>query len=123
MKIEYPMRALFLILLSLHIGVAVFVLQHRGDVRLPPIVNLVIAVILIIYWADRWYTYLADKVYINKASALVLLFAVVVMSISVLHLSGHEFAGTLHWVFYTVHSITLLLLLLFYRTFQRNRLF
>lgn len=117
------MRILFLVLLSVHVGIGLFVDQYQGDIILIPIVNLAIAITLIIYWADRWYTYLADHVYINKASALVILFSVLVLILSVMQLTGHDFDNMIHWSFYTIHSITLILLLVFYRVFQRNRLF
>ena len=110
------------IALALHIVVGVVTLRSRGWRPWLPLLNLTIAVCVLAYWASRWYGYLFRGVTWYASDQLIPFYAVLVVALTVVSLSGRYQAVALNWVAFTIHSVAVIGAVLF-ATFFKMRMF
>ena len=110
------------IALALHIVVGIVTLRSGGWRLWLPLLNLTIAVCVLAYWASRWYGYLFRGVIWYASDQLIPLYALFVVALTVMSLSGRYKAVALNWVAFAIHSVAVVGAVLFV-TFFKMRMF
>jgi len=114
--------ALVWLALVAHLMVAGIVLQQRGPVSLIPIVNLLVAGSVLVYWGQRWFGYLFRGITWYATDQLIPLYAVAVAVAALLTLSGRYSGTMVHWLAFGVNTIVLVGAALFVSFFRLTRL-
>lgn len=95
-----------------HLAVGLVGRRRKSGIPLVPLLNLVIALGVVTYWAQRWVTY-ARGVTWYWTDQLIPLYALAVCILSALGLAGRLRARWPHWVVFGAHSLVLLAAALF----------
>jgi len=108
--------------LGLHLLVGIVSLRSAGPRQLVPAVNLLIAACVILYWAQRWYSYLFRGITWYASDQLMPLYAILVCVLAAGTLAGRYTAVTLNWIVFAVHAAVFVGAVLFV-TFFRMKMF
>ena len=98
--------------------------KRQGSV-LPYVVvlNLVVAVCVVAYWMQRWYSYLFQGITYYLTDQAMPLFFIGVIVVSVLGLMGRNTGSWPHWVIFGVDAAVSVAAALFFSTFRITKLF
>ena len=115
--------ALVWLAVAAHGAVAAFAWRRPGGAPLVPLLNLVVALCVVAYWAQRWYGYATRGITWYASDQLMPLYAIVVASLAVTGLAGRHSASALHWIAFGIDALMLLAAALVLSFFRTNRLF
>lgn len=93
---------------AVHMTVAIITWRRRGGPPLVPLVNLIVGITILGYWVQQWYGYLTRGIQWDWIDQLVPLYALVVVILAGLALSGRHPGTTLNRVLFGVDAIVLL---------------
>ncbi len=109
--------------LLVHLVVGFLVLRRLGSPRLLPLLNLMIAGAVLVYWIRQWYDYLFGGILWYATDQLMPLYALIVVVVASLSLAGRYQGTVFHWVVFGVDT-TVFIVAVYLATFLRfNRLF
>lgn len=106
-----------------HISVGILAWRLGSPFPLLPIINLVTAGCVVLYWIPRWTAALSKGTTIYASDQLLPAYAIAVCVVSVLALTGRASWNGLHWFLFAIHSIACIAAALFFSSFKMNRLF
>src|SRR5678815_2865886 len=84
-------------------GIAVW--RHKAPFSLIVVLNLVAAACVLAYWGQRWYWYLFRGVTWSASDQLFPLYALLVVILSILTLTGRFGGISLHWIIFVVTTL------------------
>ena len=115
--------ALAWLAVAVHAVVAALAWRRPGGAPHVPLLNLVVALAVLAYWAPRWYGYATRGVTWYATDQLIPLYALVVGGLAAASLAGRPHAGALQWIAFAIDALALLAAALFFSFFRMNRLF
>lgn len=108
--------------LAVHLVVAAVAWRSGAARPLVPLVNLITASCVVLYWAQRWYGYLFRGITWYATDQLLPVYALLVCALAAATLAGRVNATTVNGLVLLVHTVVLVLAAL-YLTFFRIKLF
>lgn len=120
---DTALKAVAWLALAAHVVVGVAAARRPTAAPLVPLLNLVVALCVVGYWAQRWYGYLAHGVTWHAADRLLPLAALAVCMLAGLTLAGRLHAAVLHWIVFGVDALAALAAVAFVTFFRMDRLF
>ena len=111
------------ITLGAHGGVTLFVYQMRLPFGWIPTLNAVIGGGILIYWLWRWAAYRFPGFGLQSSDQWFALYGLTVILVSGAFLLGHSPGDWLHRLIFGLHVLLVLGALLFFMTFEMDRLF
>lgn len=106
-----------------HLAIGIMAWRRLTSLPLVPLLNLLVALCILAYWAQRWYGYIAKGITWYLSDQWLPLYAILVSILAGLTLSGHYRGSLPHWIVFSLDFIALLSAALFFTFFRMNRLF
>lgn len=107
----------------LHLAVGIIWWRRLSPLPLVPALNALVACCILTYWGQRWLGYLFRGVTWYLTDQLLPAYALLVLILAGLALSGRTFTPVPQWVAFGVDATVLLAAALFFTFFRLNRLF
>ncbi len=101
-----------------HLAVGITARRRTGGIPLVPLLNLLVGLCVVMYWAQRWVGFATRGVQWYWSDQLFPLYALAVCIISALGLAGRLGATWPHWTVFGVHTLVLLAFALFASLFR-----
>ena len=121
MKISFPVFVVWFGLAA-HVAALVIVRRRSTDAPVVAILNLAVALCVLAYWAQKWYSYIVRDITWYYTDQLVPLYAIVVCILSAVTLSSRHTLGIPHWVVFSINAFVLIGFALFFSTFRMTKL-
>ncbi len=94
--------------LAAHLLVALLVARQLTTVPLVPGLNLLVSVLILIYWAQRWFGYLFHGIKWYATDQLIPAYAIVILVVASAALWGRHPNVALHWAILALNGLVLL---------------
>lgn len=101
----------------MHLLVAILAGRKITAVPLVPLTNLIVAGLVLLYWASRWYGYLTQGVTVAWSDQWIPAAALVVVVLACLSLAGRPLM-TIQWIILAIDTVVFVLAALFVTFFQ-----
>lgn len=93
---------------AIHAAVGLITWRRPGGPPLVPLVNLAIGAAILVYWVQEWYGYLTQGIHWYWIDQLVPLYAIVIVILAFLALSGRYPGTILNRVIFGVDGVVIL---------------
>ncbi len=108
--------------LAAHVTVLVLVRRRSTDAPVVAILNLAVAICVLAYWVQKWYSYIVRDITWYYTDQLVPLYAIVVCILTAVTLSTRYTLSIPHWVVFGIDAFVLGGAALFFATFRMTKL-
>ncbi len=96
-----------------HLTVGTLARRRGAAVPLVPLLNFLVSLAVVLYWAQRWIGYATKGIIWYWSDQLMPLYALMVCVVSALGLAGRMSAVWPHWAVFGAHTLALLAFALF----------
>ncbi len=121
MKDVVPVRIVWFGLAA-HVAVLVLVRRRSSDAPVVAMLNLAVALCVLAYWVQKWYSYIVHNITWYYTDQLVPLYAILVCILSAVTLSTRHTLTIPHWVVFSIDAFVLVGAALFFATFRMTKL-
>lgn len=108
--------------LAAHVAVLVLVRRRSSDAPVVAMLNLAVALCVLAYWVQKWYSYIVHNITWYYTDQLVPLYAILVCILSAVTLSTRHTLTIPHWVVFSIDAFVLVGAALFFATFRMTKL-
>ena len=108
--------------LAAHVVVFVIVRRRSTDVPVVAMLNLAVALCILAYWAQKWYSYIARDITWYVTDQLVPLYAIVVCVLAGVTLTTRLRLTVPHWVVFSIDTFVFVGAVLFFSFFRMTKL-
>ncbi len=107
---------------AVHVGAGIFSVRRSSTFAAVPWLNLVVALCVLAYWVQKWYSYWAKGISWYASDQLVPLYALVVCALAFFTLSGRYAAVVPHWIVFAIDLLVLIAAALYFTVVRFDRM-